>query len=246
MIVPLLGLYDMIAVVTGGSRGIGEAVARKFVSHGIHTLIVGRDELTLQQTCQKIAAASKAARIAYFPCQVQSEADVLAMFEYCKTNFGTPNILVNNAGVIKVNRFTEVSADEWDEVHNINLKGTFLCSKEAYKGMIELGGGCIVNISSLGGIRATEKFPGFVSYCSSKAAIIGFTEALAREGKEHNIRVNCVAPGAVRTQMLAQAAPRLETKVFPEHIAKTIYMLSDEAQSSHLSGSTIEVFSNEP
>ena len=234
----------MIAIVTGGSRGIGEATAEKLILNGINTLIAGRFEKTLGEACRRIESRGGSAQIAYYPCDIAKESDVISLFDHCKKVFGTPGILVNNAAMIKVNEFLNISSEEWDEVHNVNLKGTFLCSREAFKCMKELGEGSIVNISSLGGIRSTEKFPGFVSYCSSKAAIIGFTEALAVEGKKYGIRVNCVAPGAVKTQMLAEAAPGLETKVLPCHIAETIYMLSDSRQSAHISGTTLEVFSN--
>jgi 3-oxoacyl-[acyl-carrier protein] reductase len=127
----------------------------------------------------------------------------------------------------------------------INVRGSFLCAKEAFKHMkVGKRGGSIVNISSLAGIRGTEKFPGLSSYTVSKFAVIGLTESIAVEGKPHGIRANCIAPGAVKTRMLKEAAPELKTTTKPEDIAKTVLYLCDDTWSGHLTGSLVEVFSN--
>lgn len=133
----------------------------------------------------------------------------------------------------------------WREIFAVNTEASFLCAREAFTLMKKSGrGACILNISSLSGIRGQIKFPGTAAYAASKSALIGLTEVLAVEGKPYGIRANCLAPGAVETRMLREAAPFLKTNTKPEDIAKLILNLCDP--TSHvLNGSTIEVFSNE-
>ena len=128
---------------------------------------------------------------------------------------------------------------------NTNVRGTFLCCRAAFRQM-SMGkrGGAIVNLSSLSGVRGPEKFPGSSAYVVSKYGVVGMTEILAVEGKPYNIRVNCVAPGAVDTEMLKKAAPFLKTNTTPAEVARTILNLADEEQSHHINGALIEIFSN--
>ncbi|NBX81882.1 SDR family NAD(P)-dependent oxidoreductase, partial [bacterium] len=127
----------------------------------------------------------------------------------------------------------------------INLTGTFLCAQEFFRCAKEKPGKrSIVNISSLAGIRGTEKFPGLSSYVASKFGVVGLTEALAVEGKALGVRVNCIAPGAVDTEMLRKAAPQLKADAMPADIAKIVVFLSDPEQSGVVSGSTVELFTN--
>ncbi len=148
--------------------------------------------------------------------------------------------------MIQNKKITEQTAEDWDRLMAVNVRGTFLCTQQAFQQMSAAQKtGSIVNLSSLGGLRHTEKFPGFSAYTASKHAIVGFTEASAAEGKALGIRVNCVAPGAVDTRMLREAAPGLKTKTLPEEIAQLIVYLCDEARSKPLNGAVIEVNTNE-
>lgn len=227
-------------VITGGGSGIGAACARLFSHHGANIVIAGRREATLQ------AVASGNENIATHVTDVGQEEDVDALFDFTYQQFGRTDILINCAAIIDVVRFDAMPLVVWHNMINVNVTGSMLCSRAAFSHMkSSKKGGAIVNISSLGGIRSTQKFPGFTPYVASKFAVVGLTEALAVEGKEHNIRVNCVAPGAVKTDMLKKAAPFLKTSTTPEDVAKTILFLCDEEQSGKISGSTIEIHSNE-
>jgi 3-oxoacyl-[acyl-carrier protein] reductase len=142
--------------------------------------------------------------------------------------------------------FHNLKLDIWQQTLNVNVTGSMLCSRALFNHAQKAKkGGAIVNISSLGGIRSTQKFKGLLPYVTSKFAVVGLTEALAVEGKELGIRVNCVAPGAVDTDMLKKAAPFLKTSTYPEDVAKTILFLCDAEQSGKISGSTLEIHSNE-
>jgi NAD(P)-dependent dehydrogenase (short-subunit alcohol dehydrogenase family) len=168
------------------------------------------------------------------------------LFAETKRKFGNIDILVNNAGVIRVRPIQEMTVDDWDAGLAVNLRGSFLCAREAFRVMKETGrGGSIVNMSSLAGIRGVEKFPGTSAYAASKHGVVGLTEVLAVEGRGVGIRVNCVAPGAVDTRMLREGAPLLKTSTSPEDVARTILFLSDERQSRKVTGAVIEIHSNE-
>jgi NAD(P)-dependent dehydrogenase (short-subunit alcohol dehydrogenase family) len=180
------------------------------------------------------------------PTDVADEGQVQALFRNAHERFGPVDILVNNAATIEVRNLMDMELATWESVLATNVRGPFLCSREAFRQMSPGGrGGAIVNLGSLSGIRGPEKFPGFGAYIESNYALLGLTESLAVESKPYGIRVNCVAPGAVATAMLQKAAPFLKTWTTPEDVARTILFLADDAQSHHLSGANIEIFSNE-
>ena len=125
----------------------------------------------------------------------------------------------------------------------VNLRGAMLCARQAFR-LMQDRGGSIVNVSSLGGVQNTEKFPGYAAYTVSKFALTGLTEALAAEGQDRNIRVNGVAPGAVDTVMLRNAAPHLRTRTTPADVAKVIAFLCDPTESGCMTGATLTINSN--
>jgi 3-oxoacyl-[acyl-carrier protein] reductase len=177
---------------------------------------------------------------------VSKEEAVEAAFATVRQTWGPARILVNNAGTIVRVPLADMTVAQWDDVMAVNLRGAFLCARAAFRQMRDGGrGGSIVNISSLGGIRSTLKFEGFTAYVTSKHGVVGLTECLSVEGKPHRIRVNCVAPGAVDTQMLRSVVPFLKTSTPPEAIAELIAYLCDDQKSCSLSGAAIEVNSNE-
>jgi NAD(P)-dependent dehydrogenase (short-subunit alcohol dehydrogenase family) len=232
-----------IVIITGGGSGIGAATAEIYLANNHKVLICGRDNQKLENFTDKLSKNYPQDNIASMQCDVAKESDVKQLFEYCNEKFGSPSILINNAAIIKVESFIEISMQDWDEIQNINIRGAVLAAKQAFNYMQKTGGN-IINISSLGGLPAYEKFPGFTAYCVSKSALIGLTESLAVEGKEYNIRVNAIAAGAVATDMLAKAAPNLKTNTYPKDIAKTIYNLADNKNSAHITGSIIPINSN--
>jgi len=158
--------------------------------------------------------------------------------------FGRIDILVNCAGVVAVRPFVEMDATTWDGVLGVNLRGTFLCCREAFRVMAEQQSGVILNLSSLSGVKGVEKFPGLSAYNVSKAGVASLTEILAVEGKPYNIRVCAVSPGAVDTEMLRQAAPHLKAGMTPDDLAEILLFLAGDA-GRMLSGTNLEIFSNE-
>ncbi len=206
--------------------------------------MASRTSSDLEHTSQTISRYTLKADILCIPTDISRESEVKTLFQKTKRHFGTLHFLINNAGILKIKPFLSMDSKTWDEVLGVNLKGTFLCSKEAFV-MMKESGGAIVNVSSLSGIKGTEKFPGLSAYTASKFGVVGLTEALAVEGKPINIRVNGIAPGAVQTRMLKQAGPFLRSSTTPEDIAKLILFLCDDTQSDKLTGSVLEIFSNE-
>jgi NAD(P)-dependent dehydrogenase (short-subunit alcohol dehydrogenase family) len=235
-------LTGKIAIVTGAGRGIGAASALRLARSGAVTIAVSRTQTELDETVQ--AAQSFDGKLYAFRADVSQEKDVLELFKFVKSKYGNCTVLVNAAGVYRGGPIEEMSVHDWDEVMAVNLRGTFLCSREALKHMRSSGGGSIINFSSLGGLRGTEKFVGTGAYVTSKFGVVGLTEVLAVETRKANVRVNCIAPGAVETRMLKLAAPQLKTETLPNDIAKLVEFLADDLQSKTLNGSVLEVHSN--
>jgi NAD(P)-dependent dehydrogenase (short-subunit alcohol dehydrogenase family) len=151
--------------------------------------------------------------------------------------------LVNNAATFHVAPVTDLGVEAFDEVMAVNTRGTFLCARELLRNPV--ADGAVVNMSSLGGVRRTEKFPGLAAYVASKFAVVGLTEALAVESIKLGICTNAIAPGAVNTEMLRQVAPHLRTSTEPEDIANTVVMLCDGDLSRRINGTLVEIYSNE-
>lgn len=239
-------LENKVAVITGAGRGIGEATARLFASEGARVVLAARNEAEVTSVAASINQASSAAEQALaVPTDVSDEKAVERLFERTLTEFGPIDILVNCAAVIEVRNFMEMDTTTWDEVMAVNVRGNFLCCRAAFRQMSQdKRGGAIVNLSSLSGVRGPEKFPGFSAYVVSKYGVVGLTEILAVEGKPYNIRVNCMALGAVDTAMLKKAAPFLKTNTTPQDVAGTILYLADNKQSHHINGALLEIFSN--
>lgn len=240
-----MGLDNKVAIVTGAGRGVGAATARLFAHEGARVVLAARSSAEVEAVVAGIEQQHGSGRAIAVTMDVSNEDAVVDLFERTEMEFGLTDILVNCAAIFEKRKFIEMDSKTWDEVMAVNVRGTFLCCREAFKQMsVNSKGGAIVNLSSLSGVRGPEKFPEFSAYVVSKYSIVGLTEILAVEGKPHNIRVNCVAPGAVETEMLKKAAPFLKTNTTPEDVAGTILYLADNDQSHHISGSLLEIFSN--
>jgi len=174
---------------------------------------------------------------------VSREEDVRALFRRAIDAYGKVDILVNCAGIVIVRPFVDMDAETWDRVIAVNLRGTFLCCREAFRIMTAQQSGVIINLSSLSGVKGVEKFPGLSAYNVSKSGVASLTEILAVEGKPYHIRVCAVSPGAVDTEMLRQAAPHLKAGMTPDDLAEILLFLVDDS-GRVLSGSNIEIFSN--
>ncbi len=239
-------LDDRIAVVTGGAQGIGRAIAELFARRGAHLVIADINVEKAEATAQAIAAAT-GRRVIAVKTNVTDSESAQAMADRAMAEFGRIDILVNNAGTTRDNLIVRISDADWDLVLGINLKGAFNCSKAVVRGMMKQRSGRIVNISSVSGLAGQA---GQTNYSSSKAGLIGFTKALARDVGSRGITVNAVAPGFVPTDLTSDILAKMKDeaiKMTPlgrlasvEDIAQAVgFLVSDEA--SFITGQVLSV-----
>jgi len=193
------------AIVTGGSRGIGAAVAKELVSRGARVTIMGRDAETLERKAQEMRG-EEGVTVAVEQCDVSDGTSVTAAFSRAIANLGPAYILVNNAGTAKSKMFTQLTRDIWDEHITTNLTGTYLCTSEVLPGMIEAKEGRIVNVASTAGLRGYRTM---AAYCASKHGIIGLTRSLALETAKQGITVNAVCPSYTDTFLTSLAVDNI-------------------------------------
>ena len=184
---------DKVAVVTGAGRGLGEAAALRLAEEGAKVVPSDIDEAGARQTAEKVQAMGRESIAVKTDVSVRQEAE--ALMEITMKTFGRIDILVNNAGITRDTSLRKMTEDDWDHVIDINLKGSFNCAQFAAKHMVGQKYGKIINLSS----RAYLGNPGQANYSSSKAGILGLTRSLALELGRHNINVNAIAPGMIRT-----------------------------------------------
>ncbi len=191
-------LSDKAVLITGAAKGIGRATAFLFSQEGAKVFLVDSDKETLQKTWAMIK--SQGGRVAGRVADVSKEKEALASIQSALKIFGTVDVLVNNAGILgPAVAISEFSERDWDRVFQVNVKGAFLFAKHLVPYMIEQGGGCIINIASVAGIKASRISP---AYSASKGAIVALTKTLALAYAPHNIRINCICPGSIATDML--------------------------------------------
>jgi NAD(P)-dependent dehydrogenase (short-subunit alcohol dehydrogenase family) len=228
-------------VVTGASRGIGAATAEAIAAAGAHVVLAARDHEALEAVARRVRDAGGEATTA--ATDVSEVGDVERLFAAAEAA-GPPAALVCAAGVLTPAPFAETTLGIWQQTLAVNLTGSFLCCRAAFTAMrTAAGGGRIVNIASLSGVYATEKFPGLTAYNVSKYGVIGLTEAIAAEGKAHGITAICISPGAVDTQMLRRANPDLRPGLTPGDVAELIVAVLD-GPLAPASGANIPLFSN--
>ena len=233
-------LAGRIAVVTGASRGIGRAAAEAMAKAGAHVVMAARDGEALEIVCEQIR--KKYGEATAVPTDVSRFEDVNGLFTVA-SNLGKPTALVCAAGLLSRVPFDETTLQTWEETLDVNLTGTFLCCREAFAAMRRAGEGRIINIASLSGIYATEKFAGLAAYTASKHGVVGLTEAIATEGRPYGISAFCISPGAVDTAMLRRANPNLRPGLTPSDVAELIVALLDNPWIA-ASGANIPLFSN--
>ena len=246
-------LEGKVALITGGSRGIGEETAIRFAKAGANVAITSRKQEDLDEVAKKIVAEGREA----FPvaAHVGRIDQIQLLVNTVMDKFGRIDILVNNAGTSFNAPAIDISEKAWDSVMNLNLKGLFFLSQAVAQKMKDLGGCNIINISSVAGLKVQQHTP---HYSISKAAVIMVTKVLAKEWAEYNIRANCIAPGPIQTKlydaifavlpedqqqnakdMAAQNVP-LKRAGLPREIADSILFLASEA-SSYVTGQTFAV-----
>lgn len=192
-------MKNKTVLITGGSRGIGKALSKAFAKEGYNVLInFNKSENEAKELYTILNEKNFSVKL--FKADVSNREDVENMMDYCVKEFGGLDVLVNNAGISQDKLFTDITDEDWDNMMNINLKGSFYCSQVALKYMISEKKGNIINISSIWGISGASCE---VHYSITKAGMIGMTKALAKEVGLSNIRVNSIAPGVINTDMLS-------------------------------------------
>jgi 3-oxoacyl-[acyl-carrier protein] reductase len=229
-----------MAVVTGASRGIGAATAEALAAAGARVVLAARDADRLEAVAEGIREAGGDALAVQTDVAVPGEVETLfAAAEHA----GPVSALVCAAAVLTPAPFEETTDALWRHALDVNLTGSFLCCRAAFTAMRAAGGGRIVNIASLSGVYATEKFSGLAAYNVSKFGVVGLTEAIAVEGKPHGITAICLSPGAVDTEMLRRANPDLRPGLTPADVGPLIVTLLDSPLTA-ASGANIPLFSN--
>jgi len=199
------------AIVTGGTRGIGKAIAEELAKRGVNVAVAGRNIDAATEVAAGLAALGVRSR--GFRLDVSNGREVEQVFEEIRKEFSRIDILINNAGITKDGLLMRMKEEAWDAVIDTNLKGVFLCSREAIKDMAKQRYGRIVNISSVAAFMGN---PGQANYSASKAGIVGFTKTVAREYAGRGVTVNAVAPGFIETAM---------TDVLPENVKEEMKKL---------------------
>ena len=243
-------LAGEVAIVTGGSRGIGRAIVELLARHGAATVFCGRDEAAGRAAEAELAPTLP---VVFQVADVASETDLKALVALAQERFGPPSILVNNAGVNANFDAAEMTEEQWDRFFGVDLKSAWLGAKQVLPGMRAAGRGSIVNISSLHGFATLE---GFFPYAAAKSGLVGLTRSLALDEGPNGIRVNCVAPGFIRTRLVQQSIDRNEDRAAaeeamtrgvalrrigtPEEVAQVVrFLVSDE--SSYVTGASLLV-----
>lgn len=238
-------LKNKIALITGANSGIGHAIAKLFVQEGCNVVLIDiKENADALENIKQVRAENT--KIHFITANISNEHEVERMVDDAINLYGKIDILVNNAGILTQSPLEEMSIDMWDEMINVNLRGTFLCCKYTLPHMIENEFGRIINISSqlaqIGGVDLTH-------YCAAKAGVIGFTKSLARKVGDKGITANCIAPGPTETNLIKDLSNEWKTEKKselviprfgkPEEIAPTALLLASEPDGNLYTGQTL-------
>lgn len=242
---PSLPLANRVAVVTGGSRGIGRAIARDLAGAGARVAVCYRQREAEAQAL--VAELGGTPRAFAMRCDVSQEADVDAFMAQVTSLLGPIDVLVNNAGIARDGVLMFMDNARWNDVMATNLGGPFLCTRAVVRGMMVRRWGRIVNVASA---SADAALPGQANYAASKAGLGGLTRALARELAPHGVLVNAVAPGLIETEMIDGIKPAVRERLLqgialqrlgqPEEVARVVTFLASDA-ASYITGQVIAI-----
>ena len=249
-------LEGLAAVVTGGGRGIGAAIARALAAEGAAVVVAGRTAATIEATAEAIRATGR--RAWAVPCDVTDAASVRTLAETVARDHGPVDILVNNAGVAHSAPLHRLTLDDWQRVLAVNATGTFLCTQAFLPGMLERQRGRIVNVASVAGLHGARYI---AAYSAAKHAVIGFTRSVAAEVAGTGVTCNAICPGFVDTEMTRESVERVMAKtgkshegalaallgttsqrrlIPPENVAREVVGLCDPG-SGHVNGAAIVI-----
>lgn len=242
-----LRLKNQVAIVTGGTRGIGKAIARLFASEGAKVIITGRGESSPVEAELNSELNENEGSVKYSSCDISNKEAIDNLIKNTLDEFGQLDILINNAGITQDNLFIRMKEDEWNSVIDTNLNSLFYICQPAIKAMSRKKSGIIVNMSSVIGLHGN---PAQANYATTKAGMIGFTKAIAKEYGRRGIRANCIAPGFIATEMTEQLAAETQNK-YKENIplgefgtvkdvAELALFLSSPA-SAYITGQVIQI-----
>ncbi|MFA5346043.1 MAG: 3-oxoacyl-[acyl-carrier-protein] reductase [Candidatus Omnitrophota bacterium] len=238
-------LKDKVALITGGARGIGQAIAMAFAKEGADIVVADVNLEVAQKTATEIEALGR--KSLALEMDVTDYAKVEEGLNKILDKFGKVDILVNNAGITKDNLILRMSQSEWDSVINVNLKGTFNCIKAVSRPMIKQRSGKIVSIASIIGLMGNA---GQANYAASKAGIIALTKTVAKELASRNVNANAVAPGFIQTDMTAKLPEDVKARMLeaiplaklglPQDVANVCLFLASE-EANYITGQVITV-----
>jgi len=224
-------LDGKVALVTGGGRGIGRATARALALRGAHVFVAARTAQQIEAVAKEITEQGGTATS--LQLDVSDEASVHEAFKTLSEQSGRLDILVNNAGIGLYGELKEFSAEDFDRTMAVNLRGTFLCCREALRLMARQGSGYIINVSSVVGFKG---YPNQSAYTASKHGVMGLTKSLAVEAQGYGVRVSAILPGGVDTQMATDARPDLDRSILlqPDDIAQSVLYLLSLSDRAHV------------
>ena len=227
-------LKNKVALITGGSLGLGKATAHLFAEEGASVVITGRTEKTL---VEKVGKAKEAGHeISHIVSDVSKESDCREAVDFTIDKYGKIDILFNNAGILGTGSTHETEIDFWDKIFDINVKGTFMMSKFTIPHMLEQGGGCIVNNSSVLGIKAV---PGVAAYNATKGAITQLTRSMALEYATQGIRVNAICPGTIETPMVEGLFDAFPSREEAENLFKSFHPMGRLGRSEEIANAVL-------
>ncbi len=240
-------LKDQIAIITGGTNGIGRAIAECFAKEGAKVLLLATSLERGEKAVEEIISATQPGQAEFFQGDVSDTARVKQIIDAIGEKYGRIDILVNNAGITRDQLLMKMTEEDWDRVLDVNAKSCFNTCKAVIRGMMKARKGRIINITSVVGLTGNT---GQANYAASKAAVIGFTKSLAKETGSRNIAVNCIAPGFIDTDMTSALGEKVKEGILSQvpmgrlgksdEVANTaLYLASD--MSNYVTGQVLVV-----